>query len=98
MGEDYVKLYNTSLFNDAVSMSKSNVEWCSRDTSKERMVSCFETLYWSFLELIEENYKIPLSEGSVCFLADISNRGLLKMKQECQPLDRNIWFDRIGRT
>jgi hypothetical protein len=79
-------------------MSKSNVEWCSSDTSKERIVAYFELLYWNFLELIEENYKIPHSEGPVCFLAEISNRGLPKMKQECQPLDRNIRFDRIGST
>jgi hypothetical protein len=60
------------------------------------MVAYFELLYWNFLELLEENYKIPHSEWLLYFLAEISNRGLPKIKQECQPLDRNIWFDRNG--
>ena len=79
-------------------MSKSNVEWCSNDTSNEKMVACFELLYWNFLEPPEENFKIPHSEWLLYFLAEISNRGLPKMKQECQSLDRNIWFDHIGST
>jgi hypothetical protein len=62
MCEDNVKLYNTSLFNYAVSMSISKVEWCSNDTSKEKMVTYFELLYWNFPELIEEKYKIPHSD------------------------------------
>jgi hypothetical protein len=62
------------------------------------MVANFELLYWNFLELIEENYKIPHSEWLLCLLAEISNRGIPKMKQECQPRDRNILLDRIGST
>jgi len=57
-------------------MSKSNVGWCSNDTSEEKMVAHFQLLYWNFHELIEENYKILHSEWLLCFLADISNRGL----------------------
>jgi len=62
------------------------------------MVAYFKLLYWNFLELTEENYKIPHSECLLCFLAEISKRGLPRLKQECQPLDRNIWFDVIGST
>jgi len=62
-------------------MSKSNVERCSNDTSEEKVESYFELVYWNFLELIEENYKILHSEWLLCFLAEISKRGLPKMKQ-----------------
>jgi len=79
--EDDVKLYSTSLFNYAVSMSKSNIEWCSNNTSGEKVVSHLELVYCNFLELIEENYKILHSEWLLCFLAEISKTGLPKMKQ-----------------